>query len=377
MTCDIPVYWLVHDGIVINGWFLEPNETGWHHPLYTTNNQCLGLRVLHGYLSILTCPEIQVVWHTEISEWKWHILSCKQWISPLTWIRNKIRTLLDTSWTTKRLSSNCLHLLISFISYISRKFFERRRWNNRRTGWKLNCFAHGLWTTKGLNATIHIMQCFLHLNHKHKSQVKHLNHKHKSQVKHLNDKHKSQVKHLNHKHKSQVKHINQVPTSTSHKSSIWIPTPLQRFTSPSHKSRTPIPLQRYPRGHHAGTRRTCTQRHASAHATPTLPTHPTKLPSIKISASLPPQRLHSGKLTHSRSLHHYPHSACIQAQNILNLRITIPTAPSFQGISKSLPHCRVSFKKSKMAEEDHAGTTQAMHASAGPTPTLPTHPEPY
>ena len=67
-------------------------------------------------------------------------------------------------------------------------------------------------------------------------------HKHKSQVKHLNQvstitstsqasgslpvaevhQHESQVKHLNHKHK--------------HKSSIWIPTPLQRFTSTSHKS---------------------------------------------------------------------------------------------------------------------------------------------
>ena len=51
--------------------------------------------------------------------------------------------------------------------------------------------------------------------------------------------------------------------------------------------------------------------------------------TFKISASLPPQRLHSGS-KHSKSLDHYPHSACIQAQNIQNLLMTVPTAPVFR-----------------------------------------------
>ena len=77
--------------------------------------------------------------------------------------------------------------------------------------------------------------------HKHKSQVKRLNQvftstSHKSSIPtgypqaqvtsqasgSLPPQHKSQVKHLNHKRK--------------HKSSIWIPTPLQRFTSTSQGS---------------------------------------------------------------------------------------------------------------------------------------------
>ena len=94
-------------------------------------------------------------------------------------------------------------------------------------------------------------------------------------------------------------------TSTSHKSSISttssIPTryPQAQVASQASQPQAQVTSQasgslphckgRYPHGHHAGTRRQCTQRHASAHATPTLPTHQTKLPSIKISASLSPQ----------------------------------------------------------------------------------------